>query len=393
MHAISFSPHHLDHKQVQQSISQGLSKTACNHPDSPTSSLPRHTQPACTIHSLVNVTQTRSRLVATRLGLNLSLSSSIEGLELGSSKAQDTILLVVSKPGLLGIAENATGDKVDELTNDDEHESNRVQEVNLVAKNAGADDDTPEVGSQKRDVEESRATHSQHDRNQRIEQVHAQRKTNNPADNVAVPGGVIEGLSVKDGSLDSVDAHAKETQEGQDMVQMRLGHEPLLKDIGSTVERGAKQSKEITLDHIKTLAAVGTRDVVAANQNTHATAADEDTHDLEDSVADLEQEERDDDDANNGPEVDELGGEDVGVAVGQDSKVVALDIEERHDEVLPAISPGDSNPLARTILEQEDGGVDEEHEDVVEDGLEGGNVGALLGEETCKGVGRRDAQG
>lgn len=50
-------------------------------------------------------------------------------------------------------------------------------------------------------------------------------------------------------------------------------------------------------------------------------------------VADMEEEKGDGDDEDDGPEVDELGGEDGGVAVGENGEVVAFDIEKRKDEV------------------------------------------------------------
>jgi hypothetical protein len=132
--------------------------------------------------------------------------------------------------------------------------------------------------------------------------------------------------------------------------------------------------------------------VITANQDAHTTTADQDTNDLEDSVADLKEEEGDDDDTDDSPEVDKLGGQDVGVSVGQNSKVVSLNVQERHDQILPAILDGNLPPAADTVLVEEYGGVDEEHEDVVEDGLEGGDVGASLGEEAGEGVGRSNAQ-
>lgn len=132
--------------------------------------------------------------------------------------------------------------------------------------------------------------------------------------------------------------------------------------------------------------------MVRCQQNAHATTADEDANDLEDLVADLQDEERDDDDADNGPEVQKLGGQEVGVSVGEDGKVVSLDIEEGHDQVLPAVLPGHTRPGAGTILDEEDESVDNEEKDVVEETLEGGDAGPGLGEKGTEGVGGGDAQ-
>lgn len=204
--------------------------------------------------------------------------------------------------------------------------------------------------------------------------------------------GLLEGLAVKDGGLDAVDDHAKEAHEGQDVVHGPLGDEPLLEDVGDTVERGAQQAEEVTLDHVDTRTAVGAGDVVRGQQDAHAAAADEDADDLEDLVAHAQQDEGDDDDADNGPEVEQLGGQQVGVAVGQDGEVVALDVEEGHDDVAPAVLDQDVPPDAGAVAPQGDGGVDEEEQDVVEDGLEGGDVGADVGEEGREGVCAGDAE-
>lgn len=326
------------------------------------------------------------------LSLNLSLARSVESLELGSSETQNTILLVITQPRLLRITEHATGNKIHELTNDDKNKGNRVQEVDLVTKDPNTDDDTPEVGSQQRNVEESRTSHTEHDGHEDVEDVQAKSVTDDPADNLTVPGCVIERVSVKDGSLDTVDTHTKQAQERQDVVQVSPGHEPLLEYIGSTVESGTKQSKQITLDHIKAAAAIGTADVITGNENTHTTTADHNTNDLKDSVPNLEQEERNDNNADNSPKVNKLRRQDVRVSVRQNSEVVSLDVQKRHDEVLPPILHSNAPPALDAVLPKKNRRVDEEHEDVVEDGLERGNVGARICEEAGEGVGGRDAQ-
>ena len=73
--------------------------------------------------------------------------------------------------------------------------------------------------------------------------------------------------------------------------------------------------------------------MIRGEQDTHATDADEDAEDLGGVVADVEEEEGDGDDEDDGPEVDELGGEDGGVAIGENGEVVAFDVEEGEDEV------------------------------------------------------------
>lgn len=335
------------------------------------------------------------RASGTSLGassIQLSLPRSVEGAQLGRTEASHAVLLVVAQPGLPGVAENAAREEVDEETDDDADKGNGVEVVDGVAKDVYADDDAPEVGGQQGDVEEGGAAHAQDEGRQGVEDTQADGVAGEPAADGAVPVSLLEGLAVEDGCLDAVDDHAKEPHKGQDVVHGPLGDEPLLKDVGDAVESGAQQAKEIALDHVDTRAAVGAGDVVRGQQDAHAAAADEDADDLEDLVAHAQQDEGDDDDADNGPEVEQLGGQQVGVAVGEHSEVVALDVEEAHDEVAPAVLDHDVPPNAWAVAPQQDGGVDEEEQNVVEDGLEGGDVCADIGKERREGVCAGDAQ-
>lgn len=330
---------------------------------------------------------------SSRLRLNLSLTSSLHRLALGSAKASDTILLVLPKPGLLRIAEHAAGQEVRNTPDHDQHEGNRVEVVNGVAEDADADDDAPEVGRQHGDVPEGGAAHAQHDGDQRVEEAHAQREAGDVANDVAVPGRVFEGLAVEDGGLHAADEHAEEAQEGEEVVHGLLGDEPLLEGVAQAVEGCTEETEEVALDFVDARTAVHAGDVVRSQENSHAAAGDQDTDDLEGSVADLQEEEGEDDDHDDGPEVEQLRGQDVRVAVSQHGEVIALHIHKRHNEVLPAILPRSTEPLARPILDHEDGVIDEEQQDIVEDALEGGDAGAGLGEEAAEGVGGGDAQG
>lgn len=325
-------------------------------------------------------------------GIQLSLPRCVKGAQLGGTKASHAILLVVAQPGLLGVAENAAREKVDDEANDDADKGNGVEVVDGVAKDVDADDDAPEVGGQQGDVEEGGAAHAQDEGRQGVEDAQADGVAGEPAADGAVPVSLLEGRAVEDGGLDAVDDHAKEAHKGQDVVHGPLGDEPLLEDVGDAVEGGAQQAKEIALDHVDARAAVGAGDVVRGQQYAHTAAADEDAEDLEHLVAHAQQDEGDDDDADDGPEVEQLGGQQVGVAVGEDGEVVALDVEEAHDEVAPAVLDEDVPPDARAVAPQHDGGVDEEEQDVVEDGLEGGDVCADVCEERGEGVCAGDAQ-
>lgn len=334
----------------------------------------------------------RTSLSLARLLLTLRQSRGVDSLELGGADARDAALLVLAEPGLLGVAEQAAGQEVGDEPEDDADKGNGVEEVDRVAKDADANDDAPKVGGEEGNVEERGGAHAQDERCEGVEEGQAEGVADEPAGDLGRPVGLLEGLAVEDGGLDAVDNHAKEADEGEDVVHGRLGDEPLLEDVAGAVEGGAEQGKEVALERVGGLAVVGVGHVVGREKDAHAAAADEDSNDLEDLVADLEEEEGDEDDADNGPKVDELRRQDVGVAVGLDGEVVALDVERGHDDVLPAILPDGAGVEARPVTDEEDERVDEEQQDVVEDGLEGGDVGFGLGEEAGKGVGRGDAQ-
>lgn len=110
-------------------------------------------------------------------------------------------------------------------------------------------------------------------------------------------------------------------------------------------------------------------------------------------VAHAQQGEGDEDDHDDGPEVDELGAEDGGVAVCEHDEVVPLDVAEGEDEVLPPVAPDELRPpLAGAVAVEGEGGVDEGEQDVVEERLEGRDGGSCGREQAREGVGRRDAE-
>lgn len=242
------------------------------------------------------------------LSIQLGLPGGINGTQLGSAKASHAVLLVSTQPGLLGVAEDAAGEEVDDETDDDADKGNGVQVVDDIAKDVDANDDAPEVGRQQRDIEKGGTAHTQDEGSQGIEDEEAEGVAGEPAADGVVPVSIAEGRAVEDGSLNAVDEHAKEAHKSQDVVHGALGHEPLLENVGNTIESGTEKAKEIALNHINTWAAVGASDVIRGEQDTHATAANEDTDDLEQLVAHTQQEEGDDDNADDGPKVEQLGG-------------------------------------------------------------------------------------
>lgn len=294
----------------------------------------------------------------------------IDRLELRGSEPGDAVLLGGAEPGLPRVAEHGAGEEVGELADDDEDEGDGVEEVDGVAEDADADDGAPEVSREEGDVEEGGGREAQDVRDHRVEQEQREREADDVADHGAVEVGRLEAVAVEDGGLHAVDEDAEEAEEGEDLVGRTPADEPFLEGVGEAVEGRAEEGEQVAFEEVRAGPAVGALDVVAREQDARAPDADEDADDLEDLVAHAQEEEGDDDDDDDGPEVDELCGQDVGVVVGQHGEVVALDVEEREDEVLPAVAPEDGAELAKPVLIQHVRKVDERQEHVVEEGLE-----------------------
>ena len=73
--------------------------------------------------------------------------------------------------------------------------------------------------------------------------------------------------------------------------------------------------------------------MVTAKEDAHSTYADKNASDLSWVVAHTEESERDHNNNNNSPKVDELGRKDGGITIGKDGEVVALDIKEGQNEI------------------------------------------------------------
>ena len=302
------------------------------------------------------------------------------------------MLLVVPQPWLLRVSQHAAAEEVSDETEDDEDKGDGVEVVNREAKDVDANDDTPKVGGEEGDVEEGGATHAKNEGREAVEEVETDGIADHPADKLRVPVCGGNGLPVKDGGLDAVDDAAKEAEERENVVNGSLGDEILLKDVADAVETGSEKSEEVSLEEVDTRTAVGAGDVVGSEKHAHTAAADEDSDDLEELVTDAEKGEGEDDDADNGPEVDELCGENVGVAVRQHGEVVAFDIQEAHYDVLPAIRYNDTEPSPRSLANPKHNGVNDEEQDIVKEGLEGGYVGTVGGEQGSESVRGRDAE-
>jgi len=179
---------------------------------------------------------------------------------------------------------------------------------------------------------------------------------------LAIPGGRCEGIAVENVGCDPVDDNSEESKHAEDFVHRTLADEPLLEDVGHTVEGCSCETEEVALKHSWGTATVGTGDVVGCKEDTHAAAADEDSSYLGPLVADTKDEEGDDYNTDNGPEIEELGllevssgqvrkdqkqrssllgysyGQEVGVSVRQHCEIVPLYIHETQDDIFPAIN-------------------------------------------------------
>lgn len=131
--------------------------------------------------------------------------------------------------------------------------------------------------------------------------------------------------------------------------------------------------------------------MVRGNKYAHAADANEDAEDLGDVVSYAEEEERHDDHHHDGPEVDQLGAEHGRVSVCQHDEVVAFDVAEGKDDVFPAITPYQAAPALEPVPVDRVRGEDAGQQDVVEQGLEGGDSPFLLAEQAgksaCRGIG------
>ncbi len=88
-----------------------------------------------------------------------------------------------------------------------------------------------------------------------------------------------------------------------------------------------------------------------------------------------------------------MGTQNRGVAVREHCEVVALDIEEGEDDVLPAISEDNAAPFGESVSVDGVGSVDEVEEDVVEESLEGGDGSAFGHQQRGKRIGAGDTEG
>ncbi|KAI1921824.1 hypothetical protein LOZ12_005183 [Ophidiomyces ophidiicola] len=236
------------------------------------------------------------------------------------------------KPGLPGLAQDLPAQVVNTLSDDDQNKGNGIHPVDGVFEDLDADHNAPEITGEKTDVEKRGGRQAKENGGERVEDEQAEGVAGEIAADLAVPDGVLEGAAVEDGGLHAHDDGGVEAELAEHLVQGPLADKVLLGDVGEAVEGGAEQGEQVALELVAAglggAATAGAGEVVGAEQHAHAADADDDAQVLGPVVADAQEEEGERDDDDDGPEVDELGAEDGGVAVGEDDEVVALDVAD-----------------------------------------------------------------
>lgn len=310
----------------------------------------------------------------------------IQRLQLGGTKARHAILLIVTQPRLLAIAQDTPSQEIHHQPNNNQHKSNRVQRRDRIPKDVDTNNDAPEITRQQANVKKRRGAHAQQKGREAVKDEQTQRVTHNIPNHGAIPHRLLKSVAIKDTRRRAADHHANNTHETQDLVRGPPRDIPLLKHVAEPIARRARETKQVAFQLLGRVVVVGARHGVAAEEHAHAATGDEDAEELKGPVAHLEQQERDDDDADDGPKVEQLGREEVGVAVGEDGEVVALDVEKRKDKVLPAVGDDDAPDLAGPVAVKHVRDVHEAEQDVVEEALERGDGGAVVGEEGGEGA-------
>ena len=316
-------------------------------------------------------------------------------LLLGREQASHAILLVQTQPGLASLGQSLTTQVVDQLTHDDQDESDGVHPMNLVVEDLDTDADTPKVHGEQRDVEEGGRRQSEHEWSQTVEQGETEGEASEVAAHLSVPDRSVVVAAFEDGALHAVNDAAVQRQLTQNLIHGLLADKVLLGGVGKAVERGAQESKEVSLQLVaaRDVSPIGTGDVVRGDQDTHSTDADHDAGNLGDMVANLKEQERDNDHYHNGPEVNQLSAQHGRVLIRQNDEEVTLNITKCENDIFPAVGVDHTEPALESITVDRVRSEDTSQNDVVEQGLERRNGPAFFpkqgSESACGSVGDR----
>ena len=200
------------------------------------------------------------------------------------------------------------------MPNNNQHERNGIHPVNMQPKDLNPDRHAPEIARQQRDIEKGSRREAEQQRGERVEDEEHERVADDVADDLAVPGSAAEGRAVEDPGLRPVDQHAPEGELPDYFVHGPLGDEELFEAVAEAVEAGSEEGEEVTFQLVRGRVIVLAGDVVGGEEDAHAADTEEDAGVLREVVAHVEEDERNDDNNDNGPEVDQLGREDGGLS-------------------------------------------------------------------------------
>lgn len=243
-------------------------------------------------------------------------------------------------------------------------------------ENLDTNNQTPEIHSQQRNVEEGRGRDTEQDGCESVEDKEDDGVTGDITADFSVPDSAFEWTAIKDGALHTVDQHTPETHLANDLVHGTFGDHVFFKQVAEGVDGAGQQSEKITFQLVGGRV-VGATKIVGSNQKTHSSAGDKHTDVLGDVVPDVQEDEGDDDNDDDGPETEQLGAQQRGVTVCKNHKVVALDIQEGKDEISPAVGVEKTEPFLEAVFVDGDAGIGQVQQNVDPQGLESRDTGAF----------------
>jgi hypothetical protein len=253
--------------------------------------------------------------------------------------------------------------------------------------------ESPEVPCQQRNIKERRTGQPIQNRHEAVKQRQNECVSGKIASNLPIPRRGAETRAVEYPRLSAVDQHPPEPQLSDNLVHGAFGDEELLRHVAEAVERRAQQRKEIALQCVGCGVLVRTRYVVGCQHEPETRDADQYPHDLRPVVADFQEEEGQHHDNDDGPELDQLRGQDRCISVRQHGEIVALHVAEGEDDVFPPIFQDQPAPLCEPVAIPCVSRVYDCQEDVVEQGLEGRDTGPFIREEGAECVRTGIAEG
>jgi len=117
-------------------------------------------------------------------------------------------------------------------------------------KDMNANNGSPEIARQERDIKEGGGTHAENERNERVEY----EKEEIEAGDVSTDFGLVngdggaKGIAIEDACLDTIDNHTPERQHTNDLIHWLLGNQKFLQGIRETVAGSSEEAEEIAFD-------------------------------------------------------------------------------------------------------------------------------------------------